>query len=172
MVDVLVEPVIARHPVSDGWTHRELRAHGPKTVFEFPLHLVRQLGALGRQQLDPVVGGGVVRGRDDRPHRRRTLLGQIADPTRGQDPHVDRVDAGGVEPGLEGEREHRAGPPGVPAHQDRAAAQIGAGGMSEGESQLGSEFGPGGTADPVGAENRFPIVEETTETGHGLDGNC
>ena len=116
------------------------------------LDVVGQLAAARREQLDAVVGEGVVRRRD---HRARHALGlrRRRPRRRRQDAEALDVDALGGEAGGQRRLEQRARDAGVAARRrparrrsTRAAAR------PEGEGELGGQLRVGDAADAVGAE--------------------
>ena len=117
------------------------------------LTVSRELGAASTEQLDPVVGEGIMRCRD---HRGRILpaRGQPGEPGRRDDTGVDHLAALGREAGGEGGLQHRSGSARVPTHEKRTALQPPRRCPPEGERELGSQLGVGDSTDPVGAETR------------------
>ena len=165
VIDVALQGIAVEEPCPDVGPDLGPRLRRAQPVLELSLHFVGELGAAGSEELDPVVLRRVVGSGDDGAHRRPRGCGEIADPSAGQDADVDGVDTHRMETGLECGGEHLTRTPGVAAHHDGAAAEIGAGGTPDEKSQLRGEFRPGHPADTIGAEDGFAIVEETTEVG-------
>ena len=74
-------------------TGRDARTSTPHHCFDRIFLSVGQLRSVGAEKFDPVVGSRVVRGRNDGSHRGAGDSGQMGDPSRRHDPHVDGVDA-------------------------------------------------------------------------------
>ena len=83
----------------------------------------RNHAAVGRKQLQPVVGRGIVAGSDLDGPGRLELPQQHADGGRGRDAGVDRRASEGLQPGLNGQREHSARGAAVASDQDVARRQ-------------------------------------------------
>ena len=107
-----------------------------------------------REQLDPVVGPGIVRRRHHGPDR-ATTLGFEGDLRRRRDAEADHVESFQSEPVAQRTIEDLGGLTGVPAHHD-ARDTIGtehpSRGAAEPGGELGGQFGEGDTSDAVGAE--------------------
>ncbi len=158
--EVLVEGVGVDHAHADGSAHRRATPPVAQPPLDRPLLSVGQLGAVLAQQLDPVVGGRVVGGGDDRSHPRRRAMSEDADPPGGKDADIDGVDPHRLEPGREGGGDHGAGAAGIATDEDRPVVVLGSGGAADGEGELGGELGPRLAPDPVGAEDGLSGLEQ------------
>ncbi len=155
----------ARDPpdVATGRGGRRVVVHGR---FDAVLDLVRQLAAAGGEELDPVVGGRVVRRGDHHAEVGVDVRDEERGSGGGDDPGVEHVDAGGGEPGGDGRAEELTGDARV-ARQDRAGARStgrptgvrmvsvcehGRAGLGETQSQRGRQLAVGETTNTVGTE--------------------
>ena len=121
------------------------------------LPLVRQLGALRTEELDAVVGIGVVAGADDHPQAGALGTRQVGHAGRGQGAQQHHIHTGRVEPGLQRALEHVAGYARVLADEDRGplfgAAQHPPHRMGEAQNKIGGDGRlPHGAADAVGSK--------------------
>jgi hypothetical protein len=134
-----------------------VHAHGPRTVLlQGGLHprlqLVRQLPAVGTEELDAVVLHRVV-GRGDHHARRTPQLPHQVRHRRGwEDPGLEDAGASGAESRHQGGLQHGARDPGVPGQQVRPASQDRGCGAPHGQGQLGPQGAVGYPADPVRPE--------------------
>ena len=79
------------------------------------LDLVRQLAATAGEELDPVVPGRVVAGRQDHAEVRIQGFDQVGDARRGQHPEAEHVHPGAGQPGHHGRLQELAGGAGIAA---------------------------------------------------------
>ena len=115
---------------------------------------VVELGAVGSEELDAVVGVGVVRGRDDRGEVEAEAADQHRGAGRGKHPAEQSVPAGGGDAGGQRGLEHLARLARVADDQD--LRDFGSGdarrGAAEGRGELGREELAGDAAHAVGSE--------------------
>ena len=139
-------------------------AVGGQDPVELGLHRrlggVGQLEAAGGEEFHPVVGEGIVGGRDH--HAGEMAGGTVPGRTGGgQDAEVDDVGALTGQAGRQGGLEEGSGLAGVAGHQKGPGREGPGCGPTESQDQLGPEFGVGHTADTVGAEpdthGRLPL---------------
>ena len=125
-------------------------------LFDLQLGAVGQLGAVPGEELDAVVGVGVVGGADHDARRRVQGAGQVGDRGRRDRPEQHDVRPGRGEPGLQRGFEHVARDPRVLADDDLpapAAGQHRPGRPAELEDEVHGDRWPADlAADPVGAE--------------------
>ena len=93
-----------------------LRRRGlPEAALDLVLDLVRKLAAAAGEELDPVVPGRVVAGRQDHAEVGVQGLDQVGDARRGQHPEPEHVHPGAGQPGHHGRLEKLAGGAGIAA---------------------------------------------------------
>jgi len=114
------EPV-AGHPPRAG-QGRAVRETGQGALDQV-LDRVGQLHPATREELDPVVRGGVVAGRQHDPQLGAEVRGQVSDRRGGHHAEPEHIDPGPGQPGDHRGLEELAGRPRVAAdHRERAAA--------------------------------------------------
>ena len=159
---------VAAGRVLDARGPAHLLGHGPERrhllredeVLDVRLHLVGQLEAVGREDLDAVVLEGVVRGGDDHAGVGAHGGGDEGDARGGQRPDQLDVDAHGADARGQRVLEHVAGQAGVLADDDGVAAHAVLDDEGDGPAELHGDLGGhgvdvGDAADTVGAEELF-----------------
>ncbi len=125
------------------------------------LELVGELPSACGEELDPVVGSGVVRRGDHHAEVGVEVRDEVGRGRRRDDPGVEHVDAGAREAGSHGRRDELAGHPGIPG-DDRDGSSPGIpgvlaehvrGGLGQAQGEVGGDgLAVGESADAVRAE--------------------
>ena len=138
---------------------------GAERRLDAVLDVVRELDPAVAEELDAVVGRGVVRGRDHHPEVGVDVADQERARRRRDHPGVEHIDPGGREAGGDRRAQELAADPGVARQHRRRAAPRGAvlvgvpasgehrrGRLGEVEGELRGDVAVGEPADPVRAE--------------------
>ncbi len=159
-------PVQLAYP-ADGAGHRV--RPGRHALLDPALGVVGELGAVGAEELDPVVAVGVVRGRHHGRDVEPVAAQQQRGARRGEHSAQQRVAAPGGDAGGQRCLEHLARLAGVADDQDlrRLGLGLGRGGAAQGNRELCGEQLPGHSAHPIGAEEAHPGLPTERRPGVG-----
>ena len=129
----------------------------PDQLLQFILDGIVELEAVAVEDLEAVVVGRVVRGRDHDPADERAAAGQEGEGRGGHDADLMDVDAEAGRPGRDGRHEHVAGATGVLADDERSPTlpEVAGGGSTEVEREGRLEIDVGDATDPVRPEQSW-----------------
>ena len=189
VLDVVAQGVVIGHHPADVGADRPLPPL-IKSRLDLGLHLVGELVPAAGEELDAVVGHGVVRRRDHHPEVHAELGGEVRNSGRRQDTQHQDVEAGAGQAGHDGRLEELPTGPGITTH-DRPRAGTGPssvqlaelaqhvrGGTRQVQGEVRRQVPVGQPAHPIGPEQRAHDVppgrlspgDSTRRAGRGCAG--
>jgi hypothetical protein len=115
------------------------------------LVIVVELATVNPEELDAVVGSGIMARAHHHPKGGAHLPGVERHRADRHDSEIDGIEPGGVETGVDGRSEHLARSAGVPAHHGQTAATV-TSGAGQPYRDIGGEVDIGNAPDAVRAE--------------------